>query len=44
MNRKILIIVIVVIVVALAIPFAIYTISPLFISNTLNESLPTTDA
>jgi len=29
MNRKILIIVIVVVVVALAIPFAIYTISPL---------------
>ena len=42
MNRKILIIVIVV--VALAIPFAIYTISPLFISNTVNEPLPTTAA
>jgi hypothetical protein len=42
MNRKILIIVVVV--VALAIPFAIYTISPLFISNTVNEPLPTTAA
>jgi flagellar basal body-associated protein FliL len=44
MNRKILIIVIVVVVVALVIPFAIYTISPLFISNTVNEPLPTTAA
>ena len=42
MNRKILIIVI--IVVALAIPFAIYTVSPLFVSNTVNEPLPTTAA
>ncbi len=42
MNRKILIIVVVV--VALAIPFAIYTVSPLFISNTVNEPLPTTAA
>jgi hypothetical protein len=41
-NKKILIVVIVV--VALAIPFAIYTISPLFISNTVNEPLPTTAA
>ncbi|HET7389466.1 MAG TPA: DM13 domain-containing protein [Nitrososphaeraceae archaeon] len=45
MNKKILIaIIIIVIVVALAIPFAIYTISPLFISNTVNEPLPTTAA
>ena len=45
MNKKILIIVvIIVVVVALAIPFAIYTISPLFISNTVNEPLPTTAA
>jgi Electron transfer DM13 len=45
MNKKILIIiVIIVVVVALAIPFAIYTISPLFISNTVNEPLPTTTA
>lgn len=44
MNKKILIIVIIVVVVALAIPFVIYTTSPLFISNTLNEPLPTTAA
>jgi flagellar basal body-associated protein FliL len=44
MNKKILIIVIIVVVVALAIPFAIYTISPLFISNTVNEQMPTTAA
>jgi Electron transfer DM13 len=46
LNKKILIviIIIIVVVVALAIPFAIYTISPLFISNTVNESLPTTAA
>ncbi len=43
MNKKILIVVIIV-VVAIAIPFAIYTISPLFISNTVNEPLPTTAA
>jgi hypothetical protein len=43
MNKKILIIIIIVIV-ALVIPFAIYTISPLFVSNTLNEPLPTTAA
>jgi hypothetical protein len=43
MNKKILLI-IVVVVVALAIPFAIYTISPLFVSNTVNEPLPTTAA
>ena len=44
MNKKTLIIVIVVVVVALAIPLAIYTISPLFISNTVDEPLPTTAA
>jgi Electron transfer DM13 len=44
MNKKILIVIIIVVVVALAIPFAIYTISPLFISNTLNEPLPSTAA
>jgi hypothetical protein len=42
MNKKILIAVI--IVVALAIPFVVYTVSPLFISNTINEPLPTTAA
>jgi Electron transfer DM13 len=41
MNKKI---VIIVVVIALAIPFTIYTISPLFISNTVNEPLPTTAA
>jgi hypothetical protein len=40
MNKKVVIVVIIVVVVALAIPFAIYTISPLFISNTVNEPLP----
>ncbi|MFL6410115.1 MAG: DM13 domain-containing protein [Nitrososphaeraceae archaeon] len=44
MNKKILIVIIIIVVVALAIPFAIYTISPLFISNTVNEPLPTTAA
>src|ERR671926_371622 len=44
MNKKRLIIVIIVVVIALAIPFTIYTISPLFISNTVNEPLPTTAA
>ena len=45
MNKKIVIVVIIiVVVVALAIPFAIYTVSPLFISNTINEPLPTTAA
>ena len=43
MNKKILIVIIIV-VVALAIPFAIYTVSPLFTSNTVNEPLPTTAA
>jgi Electron transfer DM13 len=43
MNKKILTVIIVV-VAAVAIPFGIYTISPLFISNTVNEPLPTTTA
>ena len=41
MNKKI---VIVIVVVAVAIPFGIYTISPLFASSTVNEPLPTTAA
>jgi hypothetical protein len=41
MNKKI---VIVIVVVAVAIPFGIYTISPLFTSSTVNEPLPTTAA
>ena len=43
MNKKI-VIVIVIVVAVIAIPFGIYTISPLFISNTVNEPLPTTAA
>jgi hypothetical protein len=43
MNKKILI-VIIILVAAVVIAFAIYTISPLFISNTVNEPLPTTAA
>ena len=35
-------VVLIVVILALAIPFVIYTISPLFISNTVNEPLPTT--
>jgi hypothetical protein len=42
-NKKI-VIVIVIVVAVIAIPFGIYTISPLFISNTVNEPLPTTAA
>ena len=41
MNKKILVIVIIVIA-AVAIPVGVYTISPLFISSTINEPLPTT--
>ncbi|MGC2427827.1 MAG: hypothetical protein WA421_12400 [Nitrososphaeraceae archaeon] len=41
MNKKILTVIIIV-VAAVAIPFDIYTISPLFTSNTVNEPLPTT--
>jgi electron transfer DM13 len=40
-NKKILIVIIIV-VAAVVIPFGIYTISPLFTSNTINEPLPTT--
>jgi Electron transfer DM13 len=43
MNKKI-VIVIVLVVAAVAIPFGIYTISPLFTSSTVNEPLPTTAA
>ena len=43
MNKKILI-VISIVVAAIVIPFGIYAISPLFTSNTVNESLPTTAA
>jgi Electron transfer DM13 len=43
MNKKILSVIIIV-VAAVAIPFGIYTISPLFTSNTVNEPLPTTTA
>jgi hypothetical protein len=42
-NKK-TVIVIVIVVAAVAIPFGIYTISPLFISSTVNEPLPTTAA
>jgi flagellar basal body-associated protein FliL len=42
-NKKILIVIIIV-VAAVVIPFGIYTISPLFTSNTVNEPLPTTAA
>ena len=41
MNKKILLIVIIIIAAAIAIPVGIYTISPLFTSNTINEPLPT---
>ena len=43
MNKKILL-VIIIIIAAVAIPVGVYTISPLFISNTINEPLPTTAA
>lgn len=42
MNKKILIVL--TIVAAIAIPIGIYTISPLFISATVNELLPATAA
>ena len=42
MNKKAIIIVI--IIAAIAIPFGIYTVSPLFISTTVNEPLPTTSS
>ena len=44
MNKKILIVIIIIVVAAVAIPFGIYTISPLFTSKTVNEPLPTTAA
>src|SRR5437763_15199984 len=43
MNKKVLLIVIVIIA-AVAIPVGVYTISPLFINNTINEPLPRTAA
>jgi Electron transfer DM13 len=43
MNKKVLLIVIVIIA-AVAIPVSVYTISPLFINNTINEPLPRTAA
>ena len=43
MNKKILVVISIVIA-AIIIPFGIYTISPLFTSNTVNEPLPTTVA
>jgi hypothetical protein len=42
MNKKTLIIIIVIILAVVAVPFGIYTISPLFTSNTVNEPIPTT--
>jgi hypothetical protein len=44
MNKKVLTVVIIVVVAAVVIPIGIYTISPLFTSNTVNEPLPTTAA
>jgi Electron transfer DM13 len=44
MNKKILTVIIIVVVAAVVIPIGIYTISPLFTSNTVNEPLPTTAA
>jgi Electron transfer DM13 len=44
MNKKILNVIIIVVVAAVVIPIGIYTISPLFTSNTVNEPLPTTAA
>jgi Electron transfer DM13 len=41
MNKK-KIIIIIILVVVVAIPFGVYTISPLFTSNTVNEPIPTT--
>ena len=43
MNKKKIIIIIIILAVV-AIPFGVYTISPLFTSNTVNEPLPTTAA
>jgi electron transfer DM13 len=44
MNKKVLTVIIIVLVTAVVIPISIYTISPLFTSNTVNEPLPTTAA
>jgi len=41
MNKKIRI-VIIILIAAVGIPFGVYTISPIFTSSTVNESLPTT--
>jgi hypothetical protein len=41
MNRKKTIIIIVIAIVAIAIPLAVYTVSPLFINTEINEPLPT---
>jgi Electron transfer DM13 len=41
MNRKKPIIIIVIAIVAIAIPLAVYTVSPLFINTEINEPLPT---
>jgi len=43
MNKKILII-ITILITAIVIPLGLYAISPLFTSNTVNESLPSTAA
>ena len=44
MNKKVITVIIIVVVAAVVIPIGIYTISPLFTSNTVNEPLPTTAA
>jgi hypothetical protein len=44
MNKKVLTVIIIVVVAAVVIPIGLYTISPLFTSNTVNEPLPTTAA
>jgi len=41
MNRKKTIIIIAIAIVAIAIPLAVYTVSPLFINTEINEPLPT---
>jgi hypothetical protein len=41
MNRKKTIIIFVIAIVAIAIPLAVYTVSPLFINTEINEPLPT---
>jgi hypothetical protein len=44
MKKKVLAVIIIIVIAAVIIPISIYTISPLFISNTVNEALPTTVA